>query len=134
MIYEFNNKKIKIPDEQIKNNIKILNITEQEAIQMYLEDEGYLENEEVQTLTQKAKENKTDKIVATDKTKPRAKVNREPKQNPDKEFIINQIWQLLSNFEETERVKIENPTKIVTFIYHNKEFKVDLVEKRKKKE
>ena len=45
MIYELNNKKIKIPDEQIKNNIKILNITKQEAIQMYLEDEGYLENE-----------------------------------------------------------------------------------------
>ena len=61
MIYELNNKKIKIPDEQIKNNMKILDITEQEAIQMYLEDEGYLENEEVQTLTQKAKENKTDK-------------------------------------------------------------------------
>ena len=114
--------------------MKILDITEQEAIQMYLEDEGYLENEEVQTLTQKAKENKTDKIVATDKTKPRAKVNREPKQNPDKEFIIDQIWQLLSSFEGTERVKIENPTKIVTFMYHNKEFKVDLVEKRKKKE
>ena len=134
MIYELNNKKIKIPDEQIKNNMKILDITEQEAIQMYLEDEGYLENEEVQTLTQKAKENKTDKIVATDKTKPRVKVHRESKQNPDKEFIIDQIWQLLSSFKETERVKIENPTKIVTFMYHNKEFKVDLVEKKKKKE
>lgn len=134
MIYELNNKKINIPDEQIKNNMKILDITKQEAIQMYLEDEGYLENEEVQTLTQKAKENKTDKIVATDKTKLRAKVNREPKQNPDKEFIIDQIWQLLSSFEGTEHIKIENPTKIVTFMYHNKEFKVDLVEKRKKKE
>ena len=39
MLYEFNNKKIKIPDEEIKNNMKILDITKEEAIQMYLEDE-----------------------------------------------------------------------------------------------
>lgn len=39
MLYEFNNKRIKIPDEEIKKNMKILDITKEEAIQMYLEDE-----------------------------------------------------------------------------------------------
>ena len=134
MVVKLNNKEIKIPEEEIKRNMKILEITEDEAIQMYLEDEGYLKNEEVEKLTKKAKENKTDKIVAIDKTKPRAKTTREPKQNPDKEFIIDQVWQLLAGIENTERVKIENPTKLITFEYHGKEFKLDLVEKRKKKE
>lgn len=134
MTYNINNRNINIPDEVIKKNMEILDISENEAIQMYLEDEGYLENEEVEKLTKKAKENKTDKIVAIDKTKPRAKTTREPKQNPDKEFIIDQVWQLLAGIEHTERVKIENPTKLITFEYHGKEFKLDLVEKRKKKE
>lgn len=39
MIYELNNKKIKIPDDEIQKNMKILEITEEQAIQMYLEDE-----------------------------------------------------------------------------------------------
>ena len=59
MVVKLNNKEIKIPEEEIKRNMKILEITEEEAIQMYLEDEGYEVNEEVEKLTKKAKENKT---------------------------------------------------------------------------
>lgn len=48
MVVKLNNKEIKIPEEEIKRNMKILEITEEEAIQMYLEDEGYEVNEEVE--------------------------------------------------------------------------------------
>ena len=133
MLYDFKNKKIKIPDEEIKRNMKILDITEDEAIQMYLEDEGYLENAEVEELTKKAKENKTDKIVVTDKTKPRAKSTREPKENPVKEMIIAEIAQFLHQKTEIVDIKIENKAKLITFKVENREFKLDLVEKRQKK-
>ena len=39
MVYKLNDKEIKIDDELIANYCKSLEITEQEAIQMYLEDE-----------------------------------------------------------------------------------------------
>lgn len=39
MVYDLKGKKIKIPDEEIQKNMKILDLTEDEAIQMYLEDE-----------------------------------------------------------------------------------------------
>lgn len=133
MVYEFKGKKIRIPDEEIKKNMKILDLTEDEAIQMYLEDEGYLENEEVEELSKKAKENKTDKIVATDKTKPRAKSTREPKENPVKEGIIAGIAEFLATNPSIVDIKIENKAKLITFRVENREFKLDLVEKRQKK-
>ena len=58
MVYNFKGKNITIPDSEIEIAIKNLDISRNEAIQMYLEDNGYLENVEVEQLTKKAKENK----------------------------------------------------------------------------
>ena len=80
MIYEFKGKKIKIPDEDIKNYMKTLDLTEEEAIETWLDDEGYTENEEVEVLTQKAKDNHTNIIHAGQdvrERKKREKVDRE---------------------------------------------------------
>ena len=62
MTYEFNGKKIRIADSEIENLVKGLNISTEQAIQIWLEDEGYLENEEQNSLDKKAKESK---ITAT---------------------------------------------------------------------
>lgn len=94
---------------------------------------GYLENEEVEELTKKAKENKAVDHKASS-GKPRAKRNVEPKQNPDKEFLVNIIYQLLKQTENTGTVNITNKTKLIEFTYNGKAFKLDLVEKRVKKE
>ena len=55
MIVKVKNKEVKVPDEEIKNLMDKLELTEQEAIQTWLEDEGYEVNEEVERLTAKAK-------------------------------------------------------------------------------
>lgn len=130
---EINGKKVKIDNAQIDNFMKTLDITRNEAIEMYLEDEGYIINEEVEELTKKAKDNKAVDHKATAE-KPRAKRNVEPKQNPDKEFLVDIIYQLLAETEHTEQVNITNKTKLIEFIYKGKAFKLDLVEKRVKKE
>lgn len=133
MIIEFNNKNVNIPDKEIAQFVKSLDITETEAIEMWLDDNGYTTNEEVESLTKKAKANKTDKIVVSDKTKPRKKTERAPTENPDKEFLIVQLYQALTGLDNITALKITNKTKIIEFVYNNKSFKLDLVQKREKK-
>ena len=96
---------------------------------------GYLENEEVEELSKKAKANKTDKIVVTDKTKERAKRTVERKANPVKEEIIQVIANALHNYNNLPiaKIKVENVGKLITFYVNDKEFKLDLIEKRQKK-
>ena len=45
MKYNLNGKIINISDAELAKNMKALDISKDEAIQMFLEDEGYLENE-----------------------------------------------------------------------------------------
>ena len=58
MTYNLNGKNIRIPDAEIDKSMKLLDLSHDEAVQMWLEDEGYLENEVVKELTAKAKVNK----------------------------------------------------------------------------
>ena len=134
MVYILNDKKIKIPDEEIKKNMEILDLSEEEAIQLYLEDEGYLENEEVAELTKKAKDSGIMSTIHGAKAeKPKAKVERERKENPTKERIIAEIGKFLCQLDGISGVNIVNIGKIIEFECENKHFKLDLIQKREKK-
>ena len=74
-------KTVKVPEEYIKKNMEILGISREDAIFMYLEDEGYQKNEEVERLTEKAKTNKISHDAKS--SQPRKKTTRERK--PDLE-------------------------------------------------
>ena len=134
MVYNFNGKNIKIPDEEIKKNMEILDLSQEEAIQLYLEDEGYLENEEVAELTKKAKDSGIMSTIHGAKSdKPKAKVERERKENPTKERIIAEIGKFLCQLDGISSVNITNIGKIIEFECENKHFKLDLIQKREKK-
>jgi len=134
MVYNLNGKNIKIPDEEIKKNMEILDLSEEEAIQLYLEDEGYLENEEVAELTKKAKDSGIMSIIHGAKAeKPKAKVERERKENPTKERIIAEMGKFLCQLDGISGVNIVNIGKIIEFECENKHFKLDLIQKREKK-
>lgn len=134
MIVKVKNKEVKIPDEEIKNLIDKLELTEQEAIQTWLEDEGYEVNEEVERLTAKAKANGTARVNARANVENK-KTTRERKANPVKEEIIQILANALKNSQNLpiNAIKIENIGKIITFKVENREFKIDLIEKRQKK-
>ena len=134
MIVKVKNKEVKVPDEEIKNLMDKLELTEQEAIQTWLEDEGYEVNEEVERLTAKAKANGTTKINARANVENK-KTTRERKANPVKEEIIQILANALKNSQNLpiNAIKIENIGKIITFKVENREFKLDLIEKRQKK-
>lgn len=134
MVYNLNGKNIKIPDKEIKKNMEILDLSEEEAIQLYLEDEGYLENEEVAELTKKAKDSGIMSTIHGAKSdKPKAKVERERKENPTKERIIAEIGKFLCQLDGISSVNITNIGKIIEFECENKHFKLDLIQKREKK-
>jgi hypothetical protein len=127
MNYNFNGKTIRIPDDELAKNMKVLNLTKEEAIEMYLEDEGYLENEEVEALTKKAKDNKA--VVHDAKAdKPRKQVKRERKPDEEKENLIEILANCLKNagFE----AEITNKSKIIEFSVGENHYKLDLIKKR----
>jgi len=133
MKYQLNDKKtINIPDKEIKKSMEILDLTEEEAIQMYLEDEGYIKNEEVERLTKKAKENKADKIVVRSKVE-NTRAERPPKENPVKEQIIADLHKFLLENTELSRVNITNKTKTIDFYVNGRYFSLNLTEHRQKK-
>lgn len=125
-----NGKVVKVATDWVNKSMKALNTDIEDVLLMWLEDNDYLENEELEELDKKAKENKP-KQVAKSSTE-RKKVVRERKPNPTKENIIQVVANALN--EIATNVNIENIGKIITFQVDGKEFKIDLIEKRVKKE
>lgn len=122
-------KVVKVATDWVKKSMQVLNTDMEDVLLMWLEDNEYLENEEQNELDKKAKTNKV-KLDAKNKTE-RKTSTREKKPNPTKEKIISTIAETLSQIATD--INIENPTKIITFKVDNKEFKLDLTEKRVKK-
>ena len=132
MTYDFNGKKIRISDSEIENLVKGLNISKEQAIQIWLEDEGYLENEEQNSLDKKAKESKITATVHQAKSDNRKERKpRERKPDEEKEKIISNLAKFLEN--STENVKITNISKIIEFDIGENHYKLDLVRQRKPK-
>ena len=55
MLYNFNGKNIRIPDAEIEKNMKLLQLTKEEAIELWLDDNDYTENAEAAELTRRRK-------------------------------------------------------------------------------
>lgn len=130
-------KVVKAMTSYLENMCNILDMDMDEAVLTWLEDEGYLENEEQEELCAAAKENKS--LAAArkgtrDSAKEKKKVVRTVKENPTKEMIISEIFKCIEAIEGATNVVVENKTKIILFKLEDKEFKIDLIEKRKKKE
>lgn len=124
-----NGKVVRCEKEWAEKSMKVLDTDLEDVLLMWLEDEGYIINEEQEELDKKAKG--VVKPKAGDKTqrKPREKVQKE---NPTKELIIAEIAKTLQALG-VSNLKIENKAKLITFDYANESFKVDLIQKRKPK-
>lgn len=130
---------INIPDEFIRKNRAALGISTQEAILLYLSDEGYITNEVVEALTQKAKEGKVGVRGAANK-KRKAPVRKE---DPTKRAIIDSIYQFIMSGEidkklmfdrEIAPVEITNPERIISFSIGKDKYELTLSKKRPPKE
>lgn len=129
MLYKLNGKNVKIPDNEIKSLMEYHKLTKDEAIQLYLEDEGLLENTEVERLTKQAKENKAVKHNAySDNNKDKEKKKRTVKTSDEKQFLFNEI---LYGIKHLNPIVIKE-NKLITVTMENKVFKIDIIETRNK--
>ena len=134
MKYEINNKKINIPDQEIEKSMKLLDITQEQAIEMYLCDHDYIKNEEVENLTKKAKENGADKIINRKVIKKSGETTRKPKENPLKEQIITNLHNFLLQSNDFVNIIVTNKSKSIDFYVNDKYFTLNLVEHRPPKQ
>ena len=131
-----NGKVVKAMTSYLENMVKTLDIDMDEAVLTWLEDEGYLVNEEQEELCAAAKENKS--LAAArkgirDGAKKKKKVVRTIKENPTKEMIISEIAKCIEAINGTANMVVENKGKLITFELNNESFKIDLIQRRKPK-
>ncbi len=126
MTYNFNGKALTIPDAEIEKSMKCLELTKDEAIQLWLEDNDYEVNEEVEELTAKAKANKTDRVQAS--AGKRKKTVRERKVDEEKGRLLADIKTLLEGLgADIRSVKTETE---VAFAFNGNEYSVKLTKHR----
>ena len=134
MTYKLKGKSIKIPDAEIEKSMKALELSREEAIQMWLEDEGYLENEEQEALDAKAKASRITATIhqaSAKDVKKKTQKERVQKEDSTKEMIIAEIAEMLPKF--AENVQILNKNKLISFQIGEDLFEIDLKRKRKPK-
>lgn len=134
MIYKLNNKNIRIPDNEIENLCKVLKVSKEEAVTIWLEDNDYLVNDEQNALDKKAKDSQITQTIHQAKNISRQKSQKERVKKEDivKKDIISKLSSYLAEFATD--INVENDSKIITFIVGNDKFKLDLVRTRAKKE
>lgn len=124
-----NGRIVKAMTSYLENMTKTLDIDMDEAVLTWLEDEGYLINDEQEELCAAAKENKV--LIGARSEKEKKKTVRTVKENPTKEAIISALADAVKNIEGADNIIIENRGKIITFTMNGENFKIDLVQKRK---
>ena len=137
MRYEINGKWVNIPDQEIEKSMKLLELTKEEAIEMWLEDEGYLDNEEQIELTQKAKESGILNTIHGAKAEKEKKATkpRTVKISDEKQHLFKNLKCFLEGYALNCNGKVEVLTenKLMTIQIGEKTFKIDLIEQRKPK-
>lgn len=132
-----NGKKYMVATDYIEKSMTNLDIDMEEAVLTWLEDEGYLFNEDQEELCIAAKENGSladARKGNRDAAKEKKKVVRTVKVNPDKEMLIAEIAKCIGAVDGVSDLNVENKGKLITFKLNNEDFKIDLVQKRKKKD
>ncbi len=126
-------KVIVIPDAEIKQNMTALDVSEAEAVQIWLEDNEYEINEEQATLDEKAKKEKVG-VEAGKGTRKKIE-HRTVKISDEKKAVFETI---LENLDRCEAVNRENITvlkdnKLIQVKIGEKTFKIDVIECRPSK-
>lgn len=127
MTYEFKNKTINIPDAEIEKAMQALEISKKGAIEMWLDDNDYTVNEEVETLTKKAKENR--RYEKSDK--PRKQTTRERKVDEEKKRLLTG-FKIYAEGAGATVTNVKNEAEF-SFILGENSYTVKLVKHRPKK-
>lgn len=127
-----------ITEEEIQLMISKLDITREESIELIQFDNGEVENEEVDRLTESAKKvskemRQISRAPETEKPKMAGVTTqtRKKKEDPTKQQIIQTINKALAEIENIENLKVENIEKTIFFTIEESNYEIDLKKKRK---
>ena len=125
-----NEKEIIIPKKDIDTFITKGKMKEIDAIEMWLADNDYLESEEQNELSEKAKDNKINHNARAEKKKDSKP--RTVKISDEKQALFENVYNNLKTIygEQAEIIKMN---KLIMVNIGDKHFKIDLIEQRQKK-
>ena len=124
-----NGKVVNIPDKEIEQSMKVLELTKEEAIEMWLEDNDYEVNEEQVALDEKAKKVKIQHGASAVDKQTKEKKERKVVASDEKQALFDNIYHnLVEIYGGTVEIVKEN--KLLTLKIGQKTFKVDLIEQR----
>ena len=125
MMYTLENgKKVNIPDKDIDNYVDKLEISQAEAIEMWLCDNDYETNEEQEELVKKSKGQRHYEKSDT----PRKKTTRERKVDEEKKHLISCIKVLLEGLGASIS-NVKNEAEI-SFIFGKNDYTIKLIKHR----
>lgn len=129
MTYTLDNKTINIPDSEIEKSMQVLELTKEEAVQLWLEDNDYLTNEELEELDAKAKKVKINHGAGTTKPRKKSDKPRVVKVSDEKKTLFSEI---LADLEDVfkNNVKVLKENKLIEVKIGEKTFKIDIIEQR----
>lgn len=132
MKYTKNGKSIIIPNEELENLMSKLDLTKEEAVQTWLEDNDFEENAEQQALDQKASKVKIS-VEARASAPKKEKQTRTTKVSDEKKALFDEIR---SNLEDVYKgnVIVLKENKLLEVKIGEKKFKIDIIETRAKKQ
>ena len=125
-----NGKNVNIADKEIEKAMKSLELTREEAIEMILDDMGLTENEEQNTLDEKAKKVKINHQASADK-EVKDKKPRTSKVTEEKQLLFSELCNFLREKEFDFEILKEN--KLISVNLGTENFKIDLINTRKPK-
>lgn len=120
---------------EVENLMKLLDITEEEALEMIEDDKRIDKGEKLFELSAEQKKvakkmkNSTRAVDAYGKTR-----TRERKENPTKRMVIELLVECLRNSGEVDNINVENAEKIINFTIGENTYKLDLIQRRKPKD
>jgi hypothetical protein len=135
LVVQHKNKEIKIDDKEISSLMKKLDLSKDEAIQLYLDDldttHKYTPNAEAEALYQKAKANGVQRKMCSTGVIAKSTKKRAPRPlDVDKADIISAIKDFLDT-AGYDNVEVTNPVKYVEFDLGDGHYTVNLIRKNK---
>lgn len=130
-----NGKVVNIPDTELEKNMKLLDLTKEQAIEMWLVDNDFEEDEELEELDAKAKTVKIDHGATAKTSRKKPDKPRTVKVSDAKKEFFNQLSQFLNNFAEENDANctILKENKLFQVEFGGEIFKIDLIQQRKPK-
>ena len=114
-------------EKEIVHLMKSLDISREEAEQLWEDDNNDYESDEMKEMAEKAKKNGLLKVGARQAGPTTEKKPRERKPNEDKRFLIDCLFDSLKDFDNCE---IVNPERQIDFLLNGVHYSVTLTAHR----